>query len=104
MFMDYHITDLFCRYGLDDSSNGRFAIDATSGSIVTTTALDREQQATHTLIVTASDQGLLSRTAVALLTVHIDDTNDNSPVFPLRMYTTYIRDPTSAGMRMFSLN
>ena len=58
-----------------------FAINATSGEIVTTSALDREQKDSYSVVVRASDrpgpnQGLASTSTV---TVTITDVNDETP-------------------------
>lgn len=44
-------------------------------------ALDREQSATHQLVLTARDGGQSARSGDAQVTVIVGDTNDNAPVF-----------------------
>lgn len=65
----------------EDSSQGAFSVDAVTGVIRTTRALDREQRAQYTLRAVATDgcaRGPLS--SVASVTVQVEDANDNVPV------------------------
>lgn len=65
----------------EDTSQGAFSVDPLSGAVHTTRPLDREIQSQYSIRVVASDgctQGPLS--SAALLTVHVEDVNDNTPV------------------------
>ncbi|XP_059190480.1 protocadherin-23 [Centropristis striata] len=65
----------------EDSSQGAFSVDAVTGVIRTTRALDRETRAQFTLRAVATDgcsQGPLS--SAASVTVTVEDVNDNVPV------------------------
>lgn len=65
----------------EDSSQGVFSVDALTGVIRTTRALDRERRAQYSLRAVATDgcsQGPLS--SVASVTVQVEDVNDNVPV------------------------
>ncbi|AWP05365.1 putative protocadherin-23 [Scophthalmus maximus] len=65
----------------EDSSQGAFSVDATTGVIRTTRALDRENRAQYTLRAVATDgctQGPLS--SMASVTIQVEDVNDNAPV------------------------
>lgn len=65
----------------EDSSQGAFSVDAFTGVIRTTRALDRENRAQYTLRAVATDgctQGPLS--SVASVTITVEDVNDNVPV------------------------
>ena len=88
----------YFRYSLVDNGEGRFTIDSTSGLVTTTTSLDRELEDSYQLVVMAADDGLLSRSAVVTLDVHVDDLNDNAPRFLQRQYNVFIREPTNQGM------
>ncbi|XP_052633680.1 protocadherin-23 [Harpia harpyja] len=78
------------RYSLIDNTFGAFAIDSVTGSIVTTKALDRETKSQYTFRAVASDCSThLPRSTAVRVVVHIDDINDNDPVFlqnPLRAF------------------
>uniref|UniRef100_A0A663DYD7 Cadherin domain-containing protein n=1 Tax=Aquila chrysaetos chrysaetos TaxID=223781 RepID=A0A663DYD7_AQUCH len=78
------------RYSLIDNTFGAFAIDSVTGSIVTTKALDRETKSQYTFRAVASDCSThLPRSTTVRVVVHVDDINDNDPVFlqnPLRAF------------------
>ena len=64
------------------NTRGLFTIDPDSGLVRTTgTALDREDQASHSLTVEARDGGSLPRRVTATVQVDVLDANDNVPAF-----------------------
>ncbi|KAM9026533.1 protocadherin-23 isoform 3-T3 [Ara ararauna] len=77
-------------YSLMDDTFGAFAIDSITGSIVTTKALDRETKSQYTFRAVASDCSThLPRSTTVSVVVHIDDVNDNDPIFfqnPIRSF------------------
>lgn len=77
-------------YSLIDDTFGAFAVNSVTGSIVTTKALDRETKSHYTFRAVASDcSPYLPRSTTASVVVHIDDVNDNDPVFlqnPIRAF------------------
>ncbi|XP_054681599.1 protocadherin-23 isoform X2 [Grus americana] len=77
-------------YSLIDNTFGAFAIDSVTGSIVTTKALDRETKSQYTFRAVASDcSAHLPRSSTVRVVVHVDDVNDNDPVFlqnPIRAF------------------
>ncbi|NXV75479.1 PCD23 protein, partial [Atlantisia rogersi] len=77
-------------YSLIDDTFGAFAINSLTGSIVTTKALDRETKSQYTFRAVASDCSThLPRSTTVRVVVHIDDVNDNDPVFlqnPIRAF------------------
>ncbi|XP_051646572.1 protocadherin-23 isoform X1 [Manacus candei] len=77
-------------YSLIDNTFGAFAIDSVTGSIVTTKALDRETKSHYTFRVVASDCSThLPRSTTVSVVVHIEDVNDNDPIFlqnPIRAF------------------
>ncbi|NXP24429.1 PCD23 protein, partial [Scytalopus superciliaris] len=77
-------------YSLIDDTFGAFAIDSVTGSIVTTKALDRETKSQYTFRVVASDCSThLPRSTTVSVVVHINDVNDNDPIFlqnPIRAF------------------
>ncbi|XP_070610011.1 cadherin-23 [Erythrolamprus reginae] len=58
-----------------------FTIDVNSGLIRTAMRLDREKQATYSLIIVACDQGQPPYETMQPLQVALDDIDDNEPVF-----------------------
>ncbi|KAM9857018.1 protocadherin-23 [Aulostomus maculatus] len=80
----------------EDSSQGAFTVDASTGVIRTTRCLDRESRAQFTLKAVATDgcsQGPLS--SVASVTVQVEDVNDNVPVC--------VQNPINAWVSMRTL-
>ncbi|NXS95647.1 PCD23 protein, partial [Jacana jacana] len=77
-------------YSLIDDTFGAFAIDSVTGSVVTTKALDRETRSQYTFRAVASDCSThLPRSTTVSVVVHIDDVNDNDPIFfqnPIRAF------------------
>ncbi|NXR83458.1 PCD23 protein, partial [Pycnonotus jocosus] len=77
-------------YSLIDDTYGAFAIDSVTGSIITTKALDRETKSQYTFRAVASDcSAHFPRSTTVSVVVHIDDVNDNDPVFlqnPIRVF------------------
>lgn len=61
--------------------NSPFAIDTISGEIRTKTKLDFEEEPVHFLVVTAKDGGKEPRIATATVTVKVQDTSDEAPIF-----------------------
>ncbi|NWH94782.1 PCD23 protein, partial [Aegithalos caudatus] len=77
-------------YSLIDDTYGAFAIDIVTGSIITTKALDRETKSQYTFRAVASDCSThFPRSTTVSVVVHVDDINDNDPVFlqnPIRVF------------------
>ncbi|NXQ00489.1 PCD23 protein, partial [Vidua macroura] len=77
-------------YSLIDDTYGAFAINSVTGSIITTKALDRETKSQYTFRAVASDCSThFPRSTTVSVVVHIDDVNDNDPVFlqnPIRVF------------------
>ncbi|NXK29947.1 PCD23 protein, partial [Piprites chloris] len=77
-------------YSLIDNTFGAFAINSVTGSIVTTKALDQETKSQYTFRVVASDCSThLPRSTTVSVVVHIEDVNDNDPIFlqnPIRAF------------------
>lgn len=59
--------------------------------------LDREQQATHRLALTALDGGSPARSGSAQVVVTVLDTNDNAPVFERSVYRTSVLENSPEG-------
>jgi hypothetical protein len=70
-------------YALTDNAKGLFAIDAATGVITTTAALDHETLASASITISATDSGGLSFTkTVAIL---VSDVNEAPPASPSAM-------------------
>ena len=77
---------------------GQFQIDAVTGVITTTAALNREAIASYSLSIAARDQGSVPREAVATVRVTVLDANDNSPLFSEAEYRVTIPFSSSSGL------
>nr|XP_057940770.1 protocadherin-23 isoform X2 [Doryrhamphus excisus] len=79
----------------EDSSRGAFSVEASTGVIRTTRALDRERGALFSLRVMATDgctRGPLS--SFASVTVQMEDVNDNAPVCERNPINAFISSGT----------
>lgn len=78
--------------------HGQFSINPSTGQIITSSLLDREDRANYQLLVVATDggqpQGLSSSATVS---VTVADINDNPPRFHHHPYVTHIPTSTAAG-------
>lgn len=90
-------------YDLNSTSGGVFSIDNRSGKIYLEEALDREQEDTLTIAVTATDGGSPRMSTTLNLTVHIEDVNDNNPEFSQNIYSLSVREDVSRGTSLFQV-
>ncbi|KAK9398884.1 protocadherin Fat 4 [Crotalus adamanteus] len=84
--------------------NSQFTINPSTGQIITSALLDREDKENYTLIIVAKDGGIptaLSSSTNVLVT--IADVNDNPPKFQHHPYVTHIPSPTSTGTFVFAV-
>ncbi|MBN3299440.1 CAD16 protein, partial [Amia calva] len=72
--------DSTIRYSLKGDTKNYFTIDEDTGEIKTVQVLDREEDSTYTMEVVAEDRENASLLSSAVVTVHIQDVNDNTPV------------------------
>ncbi|XP_056328073.1 protocadherin alpha-C2-like isoform X1 [Danio aesculapii] len=66
--------------------------------------LDREEQASHNLILTAVDGGVPARSGTASIIVRVLDTNDNAPQFDKDSYTINLTENAPIGSLVVKLN
>lgn len=59
--------------------------------------LDRESDATHSIVITCSDNGNPPQTSTANLTIIVEDANDNPPVFNRKIYKMKVKENQEAG-------
>ena len=67
-----------------------FSISETSGQIRTLKGLNYEAAKSHTLLVTARDLGVASRSSLLNITINVEDIEDVIPVFPTNLYTASV--------------
>ena len=82
-------------YVLQVENDPFFSIDEDLGEIRTRTALDFETQNVHYLTVIAKDKGETNQlSSSSTFTVFVQDTPDEVPTFPTRLYTATIPENT----------
>ncbi|XP_029412632.1 protocadherin-23 isoform X2 [Nannospalax galili] len=74
-----------------------FSINPDSGAISTTRSLDREVQERVELRVVAQDQGEPRLSATCLVSITVEDVNDNEPVFRKQVYNVTLAEHTPVG-------
>ncbi|PNI63253.1 DCHS2 isoform 3 [Pan troglodytes] len=74
-----------------------FAIDSESGAISTIRTLDREVQEAVELKVVAQDLGEPPLSATCLVSITVDDVNDNEPIFWRQVYNATIAEHAPVG-------
>ena len=80
------------------SGISRFQINPTSGLLVTTTSLDREEYPSYSLTILAKDMGSPSRNATTILIVSVLDMNDNIPQFaPSTQFSLSVSEQAMTG-------
>ncbi|XP_071380385.1 protocadherin beta-15-like [Centroberyx affinis] len=72
-------------------------------SLVTKSALDREQQSHYDVTILAKDAGEPSLSSEKTISIVVSDVNDNSPEFSLYPYTFYIYENNAPGDSVFSV-
>ncbi|XP_036379852.1 protocadherin-10-like isoform X1 [Megalops cyprinoides] len=93
------------------SVNEHFVLDIQTRSdgskfaeLVLETPLDREQQKTHQMVLTAVDGGTPERSGTAQITVTVLDANDNAPVFDQTFYRVRLVENAPRGSLVIKLN
>ncbi|XP_030429577.1 protocadherin gamma-A12-like [Gopherus evgoodei] len=93
------------------SSNKHFSLDVQTGAdgdkhaeLVLEKSLDREEQAVHDLILTATDGGDPVRSGTAQIRVIVLDANDNAPVFSQPVYKVSVLENVPVGSLLLTVN
>ena len=82
----------------DINPNFPLAVDARTGWIHTTRALDREEQSLYKFQVVAVDGGVIPKSASSSVVITIQDVNDNDPSFSPKYYEATISEDQSPGI------
>ncbi|XP_067423038.1 protocadherin gamma-A8-like isoform X5 [Emydura macquarii macquarii] len=93
------------------SSNKHFSLDVQTGAdgdrhaeLVLGKSLDREEQAFHDLILTATDGGDPVRSGTAQIHIIVLDANDNAPVFNQPVYKVSVLENVPVGTLLLTVN
>ncbi|NXF29814.1 CELR3 protein, partial [Nyctibius bracteatus] len=79
-------------YSLQDDFAGVFHINSSTGKLTTKKSLDREMMDSYELKIIATDSGKPPRSASLLLSITVEDVNDNPPVFPQKSYSVTVKE------------
>lgn len=74
-----------------------FALNSTTGCLFVNGKLDREQVEEHKLKIIVKDKGFPSLSAEAVITIIVDDVNDNAPVFGVQEIIFKVREDLPKG-------
>nr|XP_044636738.1 protocadherin gamma-B5-like [Equus asinus] len=92
------------------SPSHHFSLDVQTGDdgtinpeLVLERALDREEEAAHHLVLTASDSGDPRRSSTVHIQVTVLDTNDNAPVFAQPIYRVKVPEDVPQGTRLLTM-
>ncbi|XP_055015024.1 protocadherin alpha-5-like [Boleophthalmus pectinirostris] len=66
-------------------------------SLVVNGPLDRESTRQYNISISAIDEGSPPLTSTSLITVHVSDVNDNSPVFTESLVNIYLKENSAVG-------
>ncbi|NXP17443.1 PCDG7 protein, partial [Scytalopus superciliaris] len=66
-------------------------------------SLDREQQAVHNLILTATDSGTPGKSGSTTIQIIVLDGNDNAPEFTQSVYKVTVREDVAVGSRLLQV-
>ncbi|XP_060070203.1 cadherin-related tumor suppressor-like [Ylistrum balloti] len=86
------------------STNLPFTIENIRGKLRVTQALDRETVPQYTMNVKATDNGTPQRSTDQTLIIHLEDVNDNSPVFSQTEYTATVQENVTVGSTILTVN
>ncbi|XP_072783487.1 protocadherin Fat 4 isoform X1 [Taeniopygia guttata] len=79
-------------YSLQDDFAETFHINSSTGKLMTKKPLDREVMDSYELKIIATDSGKPPQSASSVLSITVEDVNDNPPVFPQKSYSVTVRE------------
>lgn len=90
-------------YSIVSGGKDDFSIAESTGEIRAKGSLDREEQAEYNLKVMAADKGSPTLRSVVMVSVKINDLNDNSPQFEKSAYSISIAENTGVSARLLAV-
>ncbi|KAJ6215568.1 hypothetical protein RDWZM_010068 [Blomia tropicalis] len=78
----------------------QFTIDLFNGTIRLEQTLDHETISKYTLYATVTDSGTPSLSSTSMITIYVDDVNDNQPEFYQKAYFIKVREDIPIGSRL----
>ncbi|OWF51064.1 cadherin-related tumor suppressor-like [Mizuhopecten yessoensis] len=86
------------------STNLPFTIENIRGKLSVTQTLDRENVPQYTMNVKATDNGIPQRSTDQTLIIHLEDVNDNRPVFSQAEYTSTVQENITVGSTILTVH
>ncbi|NXN60594.1 PCDGA protein, partial [Rynchops niger] len=93
------------------SESSYFTLDVKNGDdgmkypeLILVNSLDREQQAAHNLILTATDRGTPVKSGSTTIKIIVLDGNDNAPEFTQPVYKVTVREDVAVGSRLLQVS
>ncbi|NXG94850.1 PCDGA protein, partial [Stercorarius parasiticus] len=93
------------------SESSYFSLDVKNGDdgvkypeLILVKSLDREQQAAHNLILTATDRGTPVKSGSTTIEIIVLDGNDNAPEFTQPVYKVTVREDVAVGSRLLQVS
>ncbi|XP_071074415.1 protocadherin Fat 3 isoform X1 [Dasypus novemcinctus] len=87
----------------DGNTDSCFAIDMETGQLRVLMPMDRERTDLYLLNITVYDLGNPQKSSWRLLTVNVEDANDNSPLFLQDTYSVHILESASLGTEIIQV-
>ncbi|XP_073469084.1 protocadherin Fat 3 isoform X2 [Aquarana catesbeiana] len=87
----------------DGNMDSCFTIDLESGQLSVLMPMDRETTDKYLLNITVYDLGNPQRSSWRLLTIHVNDANDNNPIFLHESYSANVLESTSIGTELIQV-
>lgn len=92
-------------YSIENGNiNSTFQITSDTGEILLVKKIDREEISVFTLKVLAMDRGSPARNSTADVIIHVDDANDNSPIFNQTFYEVKVSEAQAVGTTLFQVS
>ncbi|XP_071377114.1 protocadherin-16-like, partial [Centroberyx affinis] len=83
--------------------DGDFQLQAGTGALSTSRALDRERRAEYKVEVVATDRGSPALSTTVTVEVRVLDVNDNSPVFSSSSYSVDVSEDAAEGSQVLQV-
>ncbi|EGT56591.1 hypothetical protein CAEBREN_32185 [Caenorhabditis brenneri] len=91
-------------YSILSGNTSLFAVNSTTGDILSLAPLDREESPIYELLIEAKDAGIPSLSATSRVVIHVEDINDNTPEFDLPGYFVKIPENLKIGSKILKIH
>ncbi|EMP31757.1 Protocadherin Fat 4 [Chelonia mydas] len=82
----------FISYSLENHFEGTFHINSSTGRLTSKRALDREMVDSYELKIIATDSGFPKQSASLVLSITVEDVNDNPPAFLQKSFNVTVKE------------